>query len=184
VTAAVTVDQVKPPPERTANLTVRLDPPDAADDAEWFNATAWQGGGSALVRMERVAPGTYRTAEPLPVDGSWKSIVRLHTGDAIRGMPVFMPEDPAIPAKEVAAPPSFTREFVLDKKNLQREQKEGVAGSLTTGAYLTVLAIATALIAALVFAVARLGGSGGGSEPPNRRAPRRRARRRAKVQTA
>jgi hypothetical protein len=181
VVASVTLDQTKPTPDRHVVATVKLDPPDAADGAEWFDVTSWQGGGSALVKLEKIGPGTYRTTEPIPVDGSWKSILRLHRGSSIQGMPIFMPRDRAIPAPEVAATASFERAFVLDKKNLQREQKQGVSGSLTLIAYLVVLAIATGLIAALVACLARLGGGG---QPPRRGPERRRARSRAKVRPA
>jgi hypothetical protein len=158
VSAQVSVDEARPAPQREVNATVKLDPADAADDTEWFNVTAWQGGGSRIVRMRRIAPGTYRTEEPVPVHGSWKSIVRLHRGDAIVGMPLFMPEDRAIPAAEVPAPPRFERAFALDTENLQREQKDGVGGGLTLAAYLIVLAIAAAMVGALAIALARLGG--------------------------
>jgi hypothetical protein len=50
----------------------------------------------------------------------------------------------------------MTREFVLDKKNLQREQKEGVPGYLTTLAYLVVLAIVAGILAALVIGLVRM----------------------------
>ena len=52
-----------------------------------------------------------------------------------------MPADPAIPAAEIPAKPTFTRVFVRDKKILQRE---AVGGSvwLSTPAYLLLLAIA------------------------------------------
>ena len=158
VTAAVTADEVRPAPDREVVVSVRLEPAGAAEGAEWFNVTAWQGEGSRLIEMRRTGPGTYRSAEPVPVDGTWKSILRLHRGDSIAGMPVFMPADEAIPAAEVPAPASFERAFVLDKKNLQREQKEDVAGGLTLAAYLVVLAIVMALITALTIALGRLSG--------------------------
>ena len=103
-------------------------PPDAADDAEWFKATSWQGGGSIVADMREVSPGVYRTTKPIPVYGNWKSTLRLHKGDVVAGLPIFLPEDTAIPAKEVPAEAQMTREFVLDKKNLQREQKQDVPG--------------------------------------------------------
>ena len=60
-------------------------------------------------------------------------MLRLHKGNAVLGLPVFLPEDPAIPAKEVPGRAASSRAtFVLDKKNLQREQKQGVPGFLTT----------------------------------------------------
>ncbi|HEX8648899.1 MAG TPA: hypothetical protein VF715_18530 [Thermoleophilaceae bacterium] len=158
VSARVSLEETRPAPQREVVATVRLDPAGAARDAEWFNVTAWQGEGSRLVRMDEIAPGTYRSAEPIPVHGTWKSILRLHRGDSIAGMPVFMPEDRAIPAAEVPAPRSFERAFVLDRENLQREQKEGVAGGLTTAAYLVVLAIVLALLTALTISMGRLSG--------------------------
>jgi hypothetical protein len=159
VTARVTLDETRPAPQREVVATATLDPPDAADDAEWFTVTAWQGGGSAIVDMRKVGPGTYRSTEPIPVDGTWKSILRLHRGDSIVGAPIFMPEDSAIPAPEVPAAARFERAFQLDTKNLQREHKDGVPGWLTLAGYLTVLLIATAMIAALTIALARLGGA-------------------------
>jgi hypothetical protein len=71
-------------------------------------------------------------------------------------MPIFMPKDVAIPAKEVPAKPTFTRAFLKDKKVLQREQKQGVPGFLTLAAYLTVLAIALSLIALIAWALLRV----------------------------
>ena len=70
-----------------------------------------------------------------------------------------MPEDTAIPAPEVPASPRFERAFALDTENLQRERKDGVPGWITLAGYLTVLAIAAAMIAALTVALARLGGA-------------------------
>jgi hypothetical protein len=50
----------------------------------------------------------------------------------------------------------MTRAFVRDKKNLQREQKAGVPGFLTTLAYLVVLAIVIAILAALTIGLRRM----------------------------
>jgi hypothetical protein len=94
-------------------------------------------------------------------------------GDALVGVPVYMPEDRAIPAPAVPAEPSFTREFVRDLELLQRERKEGVAGWLTAAAYLAVAAIAAMLIALLAWALLRLEAGGRTPGPP----PRARARR-------
>jgi hypothetical protein len=134
---------------------VKLDPPNAADNSEWFTATAWQGGGSVVDRLKKVGPGTYRTTKPIPVYGNWKSTLRLHKGATVAGMPIFMPADPAIPVKEIPARSKFTRTFVRDKKNLQREQKKGVSPALTVGAYLIVLGIFAGLIAALAWGLQR-----------------------------
>jgi hypothetical protein len=118
--------------------------------------TAWQGGGSVVSELERIGPGVYRTSEPLPVYGGWKAMIRLHTGDSLVGVPIFLPEDRAIPAPEVPAESSFTREFVRDLALLQREQKDDVPGALSALAYLVVGAIAAALIALIGWALLRL----------------------------
>jgi hypothetical protein len=151
--------------ERAVIGTVTLDPADAAEDAWWFQATSWQGGRESIVQqLEPVSPGTYRIAEPIPVDGTWKTTLRLHEGRRIAGLPIFMPEDPAIPADEIPAQPTMTREFILDKENLQREQKEGVAGWLTLSAYLGVGALSFFLIGLIGWGLRRLERLGGG--PP------------------
>jgi hypothetical protein len=155
VSATVTTRDIVSGPDRTVAATVRLDPPDAADDAAWFTATAWQGDGLVVDRLERVGRGVYRTTEPLPVHGNWKSMIRLHYGNAVDAIPVFMPRDDAIPAAEVPAKARFTRDFVQDSVILQREQK-ATNGWLTTAAYAVVAAIALALLALLAWGLHRL----------------------------
>jgi len=156
VSAQVRLSEVSGPPERRVDAEVRLTPPDAAKDAEWFVSTSWQGGSSIVADLREVSPGVYRTTKPMPVYGNWKTTLRLHTGDVVAGLPVFLPEDKAIPAKEVPAEAQMTRDFVLDKKNLQREQKQGVPGYLTTLAYLVVLFIVAGITAALAIGLRRM----------------------------
>jgi hypothetical protein len=140
---------------RAVNATVTVDPPSAADDAKWFTATAWQGGGLVVNRLERVRPGVYRTTQPLPVHGSWKTELRLHKGRSLTAVPVYLPNDPAIPAKETPARPAFERAFVRDKDILQREAKTG-APAVTVAAYGVVLAITLAILGLIAWALVRL----------------------------
>ena len=70
-------------------LPVHLDPPDAAQNARWFQAIAWQGGGLRVVGLHAVAPGTYVADAPLPVGGKWKTMLRLHTGAVMMSAPIF-----------------------------------------------------------------------------------------------
>jgi hypothetical protein len=158
VTARVTVTDAKPAPKREVDARIRLDPPDAAEDAYWFVETAWQGkeGRSVVAPLREASPGVYVTREPIPVHGNWKSTIRLHKGTAVQGLPVYFPADPAIPVKGVPASKSFTRKFVRDKQNLQREQKGDVPGALTLIAYLAVLFIGVALYASMGVGLARL----------------------------
>jgi hypothetical protein len=149
VTADVTLHMRTPIPYQTADATIRLSPPDAAEHSEWFTATSWQGGSSQVERLVRIAPGVYRSSKPLPLYGNWKTTLRLQSGRDVLGLGVFLPRDDAIPAPEVPALPHFTRTFELDKKLLQREQKPGVPKWLTLAAYLAVLAIAIVAMASL-----------------------------------
>ena len=154
IRAAVTLDEVRPAPGREVVATVRLDPPRAADDAKWFHAMAWQGGGSRLVPLREVAPGKYRTAGPVPVDGDWKANVRLHVGSSILAMPLYLPEDPGIPAREVPAMPRFERSFQLDHEVLRREERPA-ASWIAGAAYGVLAAVALAWLAAIGAAVSR-----------------------------
>ena len=171
VKATFDLQQTELEGERAVTGTVRLDPPDAADDALWFNTTSWQGGKKSRVNQltETDTPGVYRIDEPIPVEGTWKTTLRLHEGRAIAGLPVFMPEDQAIPVKEIPPPAaSEAREFIRDKENLQREQKDDVPGWLTLFAYLAVGAISFGLVAVIGWGLLRLerrGSGPGGSEP-------------------
>ncbi len=140
----------------TVEASVRLSPRDAADGALWFTATAWQGGGLVVDRLRRVGEGRYRSTQPLPVHGDWKTLLRLHRGSALMAVPVYLPDDPAIPARGLAAPPRFTRAFVSDRTILQRERKPAGAG-ITAVAYGVVITIALALLLTLAWGLHRLG---------------------------
>lgn len=156
IRASVTTRDLHGPPNREIALSVRLDPPDAAKDAEWLDVTSWQGGGSVVDHLRSTGPGTYATTQPIPVYGNWKTTLRLQRGRAVLGLPIFLPLDTAIPAPETPAPAHFTRTFVADKKNLQREQKQGVAGWLTLTAYLAVLAFGLTLLVAITLGLRRV----------------------------
>ncbi len=146
---------------RAVAATIRVSPASAADDPAWLNVTAWQGGGSVLDPLERVGPGLFRTTKPIPVHGGWKATLRLQRGDTLASVPIFLPRDRAIPAPEVPATASFTRDFQPDHELLQRERKKGVPGSLTATAYATVLAIALSLMALIAWALIRMESGGG-----------------------
>jgi hypothetical protein len=172
--AQVTLKEIQSGPERTVSATIRLDPPESVDDPEFINVTGWQGGGSVIDPLEKVGQGVYRTTKPIPVYDGWKSTMRIQQGDALISMPLYMPKDEAIPAKEVPAKPEFTRAFLADHEVLQRERKENVSGALTLIAYLTVLGIALALIALISWSLLRVD-RGEARSPRASRSGRRRA---------
>ena len=164
--ATVTLTDASPAPQRMVNATVKLDPPQAADNATWFNLTSWQGGtgtyngqviGQWVVPMKAVAgsPGVYRSTKPVPVYGKWKTLLRLATVGSLQAVPIYMPADPAIPAKGVKATPTFTRSFVADKKVLQREAVGGPV-NLERAAYAMLGLLALIWIASVAFGLRRL----------------------------
>ena len=143
--------------ERAAHATVRITPSSLADDAAWVTVTAWQGGGLHVDRLRQVAPGVFRTTEPIPLHGIWKSLVRVQEGDAVLGAPVYMAADAAIPAAEIPATAQFTRPLQRDTEVLQRERDFDVPAWLWGGAATLVVALYLALLAALSWGVGRIG---------------------------
>jgi hypothetical protein len=153
VSAQVALDR---PSAEEVVPTVQMSPPDAAQGSEFFNVTAWQGGGLVIEELEPTGrPGEFTTSSPVPIGGSWKTIVRMSRGNTLSSMPIYMPEDPAIPAEGVPAAANFERTFIADFELLQREQKD-VAGWLTVVAYSVVAAIALALLVMIAWALHRL----------------------------
>jgi hypothetical protein len=157
--ATLTLTPAKPlGTHQQVNVQAKLDPPDAANGARWFVVTAWQGKTRSIVgQMKKIGPGLYRADKPVPVGGpDWKATLRLQRGRAVLGVPLYLPEDAAIPVKKVQAKNGETIQFVRDKKLLQREQKKGVPSFLTLAAYVAVFLIWAAMIAIVGWGLARL----------------------------
>ena len=160
-----------------AVVTVALAPPDAADDARWFEVLSWQGGGVRQAPLHRIGPGRYATRGTVPVTGDWRTLIRLHRGERLVGIPVYLPEDPEIRAPLVPAVDG-ERRFVPDTKLLLREVKAGPAWPrlvIYTGIGLA--AAAAAAITAL--AAVRIEG-----RPSRRTGPRQRERSRSMTASA
>jgi hypothetical protein len=180
-TVTATLTDVKPPPNREVKLRVKVNPPDAAKDNNWFNATAWQGGGSVVARLKPTGePGVYTSPTAVPVYGNWKATIRLQKDNHVWGTAIYFPPDPAIPAPAVPAKQQFTRPFQQDKKLLQREQKAGTGGILTTIAYTVVLIVALIMFGLLAWGLVRLEKTlrEGRPQPPAPDAPSQRPRER------
>jgi hypothetical protein len=152
--AQIELTDVRSGDDREALATVRLDPPDAADDANWFYILAWAGGDDRVIdRLERVGPGVYRSTKPIPLGGQWKVGLRLNSGRERGAVPMRLPVDRALPhseqqlpavataeeleramressGAELPAPASFDRPFGDDNLIVLRETKGDVAGWL------------------------------------------------------
>jgi hypothetical protein len=133
---------LQPAGDNLVSVTVRLDPPDAAENARWFQASAWQGGNLVLSEMREIAPGTYRTEKPVPVNGNYKTLLRLHRGSEMMAVPVRLPADPEIGKGEV---PAVDRRapFVNERRYLLRETHGGAAWfAIVVDTFLALVAIA------------------------------------------
>jgi hypothetical protein len=142
-------------PRPTVAGTFVMHQSSTAEHAQWVQIIDWQGGGLVVDRLRRVGPGIYRTTQPIPIGGKWKSILRVANGRSLRAVPIYLPRDPAIPARGVPASAHFTRPFEREKRILQREAVGGPPG-LATVAYVLLLAIVAAWIGGLVWGMRRM----------------------------
>jgi hypothetical protein len=147
------IEEVRNDP-RTATITVQLDPADFLDDPSWVQITSWQGDGLVVNALEQTGEGGYRTTEPIPIDGTWKALLRIHDGRTLTAMPIYLPEDQALGEEEIPAEDGMTRSAIPEIEILQRELKES-GGELWAVANLVVLACTLALIAAISWGVGR-----------------------------
>jgi hypothetical protein len=159
--ADVTLEAADKSPGRWVNVVV-TPPPGFVGDHEWFDVSSWQGGGSVVAPLESAGDGTYHSAEPVPVYGEWKTLIRLAQGSSIVAVPVYMPRDPAIGAPGFAATPHFNRAFIKDKELLLREAKT-TSPWLSYVAYTILTGIILVWFAVLGWGLWRLerGGPGG-----------------------
>jgi hypothetical protein len=162
VEATFGIEDVQSDP-RTANITVQLDPADFVDDPAWVQITSWQGDGLVVTALERTGEGAYRTTEPVPLHGTWKTLLRIHDGRTLTAVPIYLPADEAIGEDELPAEDG-TRSAVPEVEILQRELKDAT-GSLWTISNLVVLVCTLALIAAISWGVGRYARRAGERDP-------------------
>ena len=163
-TATVTLtDLPAPPGERMVSADVRMNPPDVVGaDPEWVSMLSWQDGlaherGLIIDPLDRVGPGHYRTTRPIPVSGSWKTLLRVQDGYTMAGVPIYLPADPGIGAPASPAEAVSTRPLVQEITILQRERDLNRPMWLFSAAGLVVLVCTLALVAALSWGGARIG---------------------------
>ena len=79
-----------------SQATRPLDPPRRARTSNFAERDRLAGGRERGQRLAAsgVGPGAYRTTEPIPVHGSWKAMVRVHTRRARSwALPIYLPRD-------------------------------------------------------------------------------------------
>jgi len=148
--------------QRQVNADVQLTPANLlSDDPNWVSILAWQGHlenqrGEVVENLEKVGPGHYRTTNPVPVWGTWKTLLRVHDGDMFSAVPIYLAGDPGIGAKEVPAEASMTRPFVQEITILQRERNPDVPQALWLVGCLIVLVCTLILIGGLTWGAGRI----------------------------
>ncbi|MEU4393655.1 hypothetical protein [Kribbella sp. NPDC023855] len=161
VTGTVSLEPAATGAQPTAYVTVKLQPAGAADGARWFEALAWQGGGQLTRPMEKVAEGTYRSTEPLPMHGKWKSLVRLHQGPRdMVAMWVYAPEDLAIEKPAVQVANGQTVDFISEQEVLRREERADVPRWMWNSGYALLAVVGSLEILGIAWLVGR-GARGG-----------------------
>ena len=161
--ATFTFQDVQADP-RTADVEVQLSPADAVDDPAWVQITAWQGAGLVVTDLERTGPGQYRTTEPVPLHGTWKTLLRVHDGRTLSAVPIWLPQDEAIDAEQVPVTDGVTREAVPEIEILQRERDLGAPGWLWAASNIVVLLATLAIIGAIAWGVGRYSRRGSAGE--------------------
>lgn len=163
--ASATIALTEAPAEgdqRMAMADVQITPANlVSDDPNWVSVLGWQGGvandrGIFVDRLERVGPGHYRSTQPMPVSGSWKTLLRVHDGRTLSAVPIYLAGDPGIGAAEVPAEASTTRPFVAEITILQRERNPDTPEVLWLIGCLVVLGCTLILIAGLTWGAGRI----------------------------
>lgn len=165
------------PGQRMVSADVQLLPADmVSDNPDWLTILSWQGrmnNGRGLIidRLAKVGPGHYRSTQPVPVWGDWKTLLRVQDGRTMTAVPIWEPADAAIPAPEVPALTSSTRPFVLEVTILQRERDQSAPAWLFTAGGIVVLFLTLMVIAGLTWGAGRLNNALAEPEPVEDKRP-------------
>ena len=151
--------------QRFVTADVQITPANLiGDDPNWVSVLGWQGGlandrGIFIDHLQQVGPDHYRSTEPMPVSGTWKTLLRLHDGRTLAAVPIYLAGDPGIGAEEVPAESSMTRPVVAEITILQRERSPDIPASLWLVGCLVVLVCTLAMVAGVTWGAGRINNS-------------------------
>lgn len=170
-------DQPSPPGQRLVSADVMISPTSmVSDQPDWLTILSWQGRmqnhrGLMIDKLAKVGPGHYRSTQPVPVWGDWKTLLRVQDGRTMTAVPIYEPADDAIPAPEVPALASSTRPFVLEATILQRERDQSAPAWLFTAGGIVVLFLTLMLITALTWGAGRINNAENAPGPVEEKRP-------------
>jgi hypothetical protein len=150
------------PGQRMVSADVQINPPDLiGPHPDWVTVLAWQGKmenerGLMIDRLTRVGPGHYVSNRPLPVWGTWKTLVRIQDGRTLAAVPIWAPADDAIPVQEIPVQLNSTRPLAFEVSILQRERDPGVPAWLFTAGGVVVLFFTLTVISVLTWGAGRI----------------------------
>ncbi len=120
-------------------------------------------------QLEQVSPGVYETTRPVPVHGTWKTLIRLHRDNIVAGLPVYLPEDTAIPAPAVKAPAQLPAAVRRTRpRSSSASRRIDVPTYLAGIAYSVVAAIVVGLLLLLGWVLNRIARPDEGDATPDR----------------
>jgi hypothetical protein len=117
--------ETTPAGEGLIDVTVTVDPPAAVARADRWEVFAWQGLGRANEPLVEVGQGRYVTEAPVPVGGSWKTMVRVADGRYLGAVPIAMPADPEFDQPEIPLQDVREQPFQFQDELMLREQQDG-----------------------------------------------------------
>ena len=168
-------DLPSPAGQRLVSADVQINPPNLiGPHPDWVTVLAWQGRmqnerGLMIDRLTKVGPGHYVSNRPLPVWGTWKTLVRIQDGRTLAAVPIWAPADDAIPVKEIPVQLNSTRPFAFEVSILQRERDPGVTAWLFTAGGVVVRFFTLSFVSALTWGAGRI--NAGDTAPPQPQDP-------------
>lgn len=154
-TARITTTVAGDGPDRPVLVEVVFDPPGAVQDAKWLHVAAWQGGGVHAEPLTLGPDGVWRTANPVPTGGTWKTTVRANVGLGRSSVPVRLPADPQLNLPEIPLQHNVTRDLVSDVTLMQRERRTDVPQWMFTAGTVACTLVGVGLLSFFVWGLTR-----------------------------
>lgn len=156
-TATFETQEMSTPTGDVMTVTATLSDDLVEGDPTWVQITAWQGGGEGVVtdNLKKVGDNTYESTIPIPVGGTWKTLLRVQDGRTLTAAPIYLAPDEAIDAEEFTVTDGEPVEFVPEIEILQRERDFSAPAWLWGVANLVVLITSLAVLIGICVSVSR-----------------------------